>query len=185
MNFKEVPERLRTGKKIQLAKPSLYRLFELHELISTWGHQHKFLFDIWKDTSIENVAAHTARAVKRFDKDEDYVFHILEIRSEKLVGCVGIHEPVKDIGYHEIGYWIGTNYMGRGYATEAVILARNIAIKMLTPTRLEIGTARTNHASNAVARKAGFQLEATLKNFCLDADGNLDDGNFYTYPVEI
>lgn len=184
MNIQDLPDRLVKGEKVQLLKPSFYRLFELHTLMDNFGHQHRFLADIWKDTSIETVAYELSKSVKCFKDDEDYVFHIVNQKTRTLVGCVGIREPIKNIGFYEIWYWIGTGYMGRGYCTDAVILARNIVIEILKPNRLEICTASTNHGGNAVARKAGFQLEATMKNFCLDADRNLVSGNVYTYELD-
>lgn len=171
------------GKKVALYPPDLNRLQELQHLISNFNEEHEFLWGVNKSDPLEVTAMHLAEAVQNFKEGTEFIFHIVEQSTGHLTGCIGIHEPRKELGYHSLGYWIGTEYMGRGYCTEAVILARNIALKHLNPNRLEIGTASSNHASKAIAMKAGFKPEAVLKNYCRDKNGQLDDGYFYTYAL--
>jgi RimJ/RimL family protein N-acetyltransferase len=75
----------------------------------------------------------------------------------------------------EIGYWCRTGHTGHGYITEAVKAITTLAIDTLGARRVEIRCDPTNHKSASVAKRAGFQLEATLHNNELGTDGNPRD----------
>jgi RimJ/RimL family protein N-acetyltransferase len=72
-----------------------------------------------------------------------------------LIGATGFVMP--EIGDPEIGYWLGTAYWGRGYATEA---ARAVVDHLFTDRGAEAVAARArvvNPASRRVIEKCGFQ----------------------------
>jgi RimJ/RimL family protein N-acetyltransferase len=88
-------------------------------------------------------------------------FAIVDARSGELAGCCGVDDWSKaDVA--QLGYWIAPSARGRGYATRAVIL--------LTRWLFELGAARAfvtivagNEDSVAVARRAGFVYEGTMR----------------------
>ena len=88
-------------------------------------------------------------------------FAITDARSGDVVGCCGLDDWSKaDVA--QFGYWLAASARGRGYATRAVIL--------LTRWLFELGAARVfltiiaeNEASAAVARRAGFVHEGTMR----------------------
>jgi RimJ/RimL family protein N-acetyltransferase len=57
----------------------------------------------------------------------------------------------------EIGYWLGTPYWGRGYATEAVRAVIDYAFTELDHEALQAGARVTNPASRRILEKCGFQ----------------------------
>jgi RimJ/RimL family protein N-acetyltransferase len=57
----------------------------------------------------------------------------------------------------EIGYWLGTPYWGRGYATEAVRAVIDHAFGALGHDALAAGVRVNNPASRRVLEKCGFQ----------------------------
>ena len=89
------------------------------------------------------------------------VFAITDARSGELVGCCGVDDwNMEDVA--QLGYWIAAGARGRGYATRAVTL--------LTRWLFELGAARVfltivagNEGSIAVARRAGFVYEGTMR----------------------
>jgi RimJ/RimL family protein N-acetyltransferase len=89
-------------------------------------------------------------------------FAIMDTRSGELAGCCGVDDWTKaDVA--QFGYWIAANARGRGYATRAAIL--------LTRWLFELGAARVfltivagNEESVAVARRAGFVYEGTMRS---------------------
>ena len=89
-------------------------------------------------------------------------FAITDARSGHLVGCCGVDDWSKtDVA--QFGYWLAASARGRGYATRAAIL--------LTRWLFELGAARVfltivaeNDASVAVARRAGFVHEGTMRS---------------------
>jgi RimJ/RimL family protein N-acetyltransferase len=90
------------------------------------------------------------------------VFAITDARSGELVGCCGVDDWTKE-DVAQFGYWIAPSARGRGYATRAAIL--------LTRWLFELGAARVfltvvagNEESVAVARRAGFVYEGTMRS---------------------
>lgn len=88
-------------------------------------------------------------------------FAISDARSGELVGCCGVDDwSEEDVA--QLGYWLAAGARGRGYATRAVVL--------LTRWLLGLGAARVfltivtgNEESVAVARRAGFGYEGTMR----------------------
>jgi RimJ/RimL family protein N-acetyltransferase len=60
-------------------------------------------------------------------------------------------------GAPEIGYWLGTRYWGKGYATEAVRALIDHAFTSLDHKALQSCVRVTNPASRRVLEKCGFQ----------------------------
>lgn len=89
-------------------------------------------------------------------------FAIMETSSGDVVGMCGVDDwSTEDVA--QIGYWLAAEARGRGYATRAVML--------LTRWLFELGAGRVfltivagNDASVAVARRAGFAYEGTLRS---------------------
>ena len=88
-------------------------------------------------------------------------FAIVDARSGELVGCCGVDDwSTADVV--QLGYWLAAGARGRGLATRAVVL--------FTRWLFERGAARAfltivagNEASIAVARRAGFVHEGTMR----------------------
>jgi RimJ/RimL family protein N-acetyltransferase len=88
-------------------------------------------------------------------------FAIVDAESGDLVGCCGVDDWSKtDVA--QFGYWIAPSARGRGYATQAAIV--------LTRWLFDLGAARVfltivadNEASVAVAHRAGFVYEGTMR----------------------
>ncbi len=71
-----------------------------------------------------------------------------------LVGACGV-DPRE--GVAEIGYWLGTRYWDRGFATEAVRAVIDYAFGELQHDALYAGARVTNPASRRVLEKCAFQ----------------------------
>ncbi|GAA2102976.1 GNAT family N-acetyltransferase [Microlunatus panaciterrae] len=88
-------------------------------------------------------------------------FAIQDTGSGELLGACGVDDwTAEDVA--QFGYWIAPSARGRGYATRAAIL--------LTRWLFERGAARVfltvvagNQSSVAVARRAGFVYEGTMR----------------------
>jgi RimJ/RimL family protein N-acetyltransferase len=80
-----------------------------------------------------------------------------------LVGSSGLHVMDWAVPSFEIGYWIRTRFEGQGYITEAVIGMTDFAFGALGANRVKIRCNATNERSAAVARRAGFDYEGTLR----------------------
>ncbi len=71
------------------------------------------------------------------------------------IGMVGIDCSAPDEA--ELGYWLGVDYWGRGFGTEAARGAIDFFFEELAEEHLHAGARVTNPASRNVLEKCGFQ----------------------------
>ncbi|OGM08230.1 hypothetical protein A2Z67_06410 [Candidatus Woesebacteria bacterium RBG_13_36_22] len=95
----------------------------------------------------------------------------------KLVGCIGLHQINKASRNTAIGYWLSSDYYGRGIVTESVKALVNYAFKELKLHRIEIVAGTTNIKSCAIAERLGFITEGVKR------DIEFVDNRFIDYSV--
>lgn len=95
-----------------------------------------------------------------------------------FAGAVDVHDVNPTHAVAQIGYWLGTPFVGRGIMTRAVREAARVAFRDLDLHRLEVLAAVHNARSRAVAVRAGFAQEAVLRRRLKGADG-WDDAVLY------
>lgn len=185
MEITEIPINCRMGEKVILTRACVSKFDEMFHLIQSFDDRHNFL-NFWPwNKNAEAVAQFLLQAASDFDNDVRYVFLVVERGSGLIVGIVGVERTAAIIPAFHIGYWIGTDHMGQGYATEATILARDFVLRHLKPVRLQIMPAQSNEPSIRVAIKAGFTVkEAILKNAIHGRDRKPDNQVMLTYPLE-
>ncbi|OYQ44827.1 GNAT family N-acetyltransferase [Flavobacterium cyanobacteriorum] len=95
---------------------------------------------------------------------------------DKAIGSIGIF-PCSDIHRKnaDIAYWIAEPYWGRGVAVKAIALIIDYAFKTFGITRIYAKPYGSNPNSHRVLEKAGFELEATLKNAVFKNNEYLDE----------
>ncbi|MCW5252790.1 GNAT family N-acetyltransferase [Streptomyces sp. SHP 1-2] len=79
----------------------------------------------------------------------------------ELVGMTGV--TMRSPGAGEIGFWCVEEHRGHGYVTEAVVALARWAFTERGLGRLEWRAEAGNEASRAVALRAGFVPEGTLR----------------------
>ncbi len=77
----------------------------------------------------------------------------------RVIGSCGLHRRAGP-GLLEIGYWIDSDHTGQGFATEAAVLLRDVALAHPGNDGVIIRHDRANPASGRVAAKAGFVFAA-------------------------
>jgi len=80
---------------------------------------------------------------------------LITLRNGPVIGACGL--TVIDGQQPELGYWLGVDYWGKGYATEAVHALIDYAFTDLEHDSLQAGARVTNPASRRVLEKCGFQ----------------------------
>ena len=108
---------------------------------------------------------------------KDEPIHIFAIEIEgKAVGGIGIH-PQTDIMKKnaELGYWLGEKYWGKGIISKAIQMIIPFAFKTYDITRIYARPFGTNIASQKVLEKAGFVLEARIKENIFKNGAYLDE----------
>jgi RimJ/RimL family protein N-acetyltransferase len=81
-------------------------------------------------------------------------FMITLAQAGAVIGCTGL-DPVENTAALDVGYWIARAHRGRGYASEAVRGAVELA-RMMGKTRLHASFYTDNPASGRVLQKVGF-----------------------------
>ncbi len=81
--------------------------------------------------------------------------YLITLANRTLVGGCGF--DMRDGPVPEIGYWLGTRYWGKGYATEAVRALIDHAFTDLDHQALQSCVRVTNPGSRRVLEKCGFQ----------------------------
>ena len=125
--------------------------------------------------SVAESETYAREAALRFRNREDLPLLLFRQSDGLYVGSSGLHNILWSVPRFEIGYWVRTSLSGQGYITEAVSGITAMAFERLDAVRVEIRCDARNERSAAVARRAGFTLEACLHKDSRTPDGNLRD----------
>ncbi|HWW82225.1 MAG TPA: GNAT family N-acetyltransferase [Vicinamibacterales bacterium] len=100
---------------------------------------------------------------------------------DRAVGSIGyvLHSDVERVSA-EIGYWLAESCWGRGIVTEALSAVTRYAIETHGLTRIFAVPFAWNTASCRVLEKAGYVLEARLRQSAIK-DGRLTDQLQYAF----
>jgi RimJ/RimL family protein N-acetyltransferase len=93
------------------------------------------------------------------------------IIDKQLVGSIGIVTKTDIYKKNfEIGFFLSENYWGKGIATKAIKAATSYAFRDFEIVRIYAEVFSDNTGSQRALVKAGFKLEATLKNNIIKND---------------
>ncbi len=109
-------------------------------------------------------------------------FAIVDAVSGELVGMCGV-DAWSSTDVAQFGYWLAAGARGRGFATRAVMLMTGWLVK-LGAARVFLTIVSENAASAAVARRAGFTYEGTLRAYGLWRGQRQDVDVFAVLPHE-
>lgn len=171
-----VPELIETARLL-LRPFSVDDAPQLHEAlvesISELRDNLWFLPWVVEEQTLQSAAARCRKAQGNFLLRLDLPYLVFERHSGRLVASAGLHRTDWALPKTEIGYWVRTSEVGKGYATEAVNVLTDWALHGLKAMRVELVTDEVNVASRAVALRCGFQLEGVLRNTARAPDGQL------------
>ena len=111
-------------------------------------------------------------------------FFAIDVGAEAIGGIGFVLHPDVERVSAEIGYWLGEPFWGRGIASEALAALTTYAIEKHQLTRIYAVPFAWNAASCRVLEKAGYLLEARLRNSAIK-DGRLTDQMQYAYVAEV
>ncbi len=114
-----------------------------------------------------------------FDLEKDFTFGVFNKAQDVLIGSTGLHTRTDDLA-REIGYWVNTNFLNQGYATEIVSALTKVGFELEGLDRIEIHCATDNIKSQRIPQKLDFKLEATLERRMTNASGQLSDCSIFT-----
>ncbi|MBB4826308.1 RimJ/RimL family protein N-acetyltransferase [Sporosarcina luteola] len=110
---------------------------------------------------------------KNFDEDCSYELAITDKDSGELFGAISLSNNQR-FKNGEIAYWIGEEYWGRGYGTEAAKAIIDFAFQEKTLNKVFARYFKTNPASGRIMEKIGMEREGVLKDHVIK-DGKYED----------
>ncbi|QTA82778.1 GNAT domain-containing protein [Desulfonema limicola] len=112
-----------------------------------------------------------------FEKGEVVNFAVTHRLEKYLVGCVGLNIN-KKYEMAELGYWIGIEYWGNGYCTEASKKVLEYGFETLNLNRIFAYHFGSNPASGRVMEKIGMKYEGFLRQ-AIKKWGKFEDSVVY------
>jgi len=115
----------------------------------------------------ENESYLLASKLKALISERSWGFWAVEIKqTEQFIGFVGLHKPTYDLPVSscvEIGWRLGKNYWGKGYATEAAREVLRFAFEILKLHEVYSFTSVVNVKSQSVMKR--LKMEKTGDHF--------------------
>jgi RimJ/RimL family protein N-acetyltransferase len=174
-----VPDHLET-ERLYLRVPKLGDGAIVNEAIrESFVKLHEWMAWAQAIPTIAESETFAREAAARFRSREEIPLLVFRKSDGILIGSSGLHAIEWSIPRFEIGYWLRTSMEGHGYMTEAVRGITQFAFERLEAVRVEIRCDARNRASAAVAERAGYTLEATLRRHARDMHGGLRDTLIY------
>lgn len=127
---------------------------------------------------LDGMAESWIKSHRKFYADgRQIVFAITLRESDELIGSISLMEISQGHQRAEIGYWLGKDYWGKGYVTEAArkVIAFGFELSL---HRIHARCLKRNQASARVLEKAGMQFEGCLRGHELKA-GRFEDVLLY------
>ena len=97
---------------------------------------------------------------------KELVWIVQNSESREMVGVAGL-TPHKDAESLELGYWLGREFWGHGFATEAAKVVLDYAFSAPSTSVVTAGCFTDNFRSFRVLRKLGFQITGESLRLCL------------------
>jgi ribosomal-protein-alanine N-acetyltransferase len=164
-----LPKRIETDRLV-LKKMKVSDAEEYYYLEKNSHEEHLRPFSPPKESAasdtegINRMKQTLVYAEDQWDADHDYRFFITLKDRHTIIGQAGITNIIRGVSQSAfIGYWIGKEFIGNGYAVEAVRALLHFAFRELRLHRLSLWISVDNHASRRVAEKLGLRFEGTAQ----------------------
>lgn len=125
-------------------------------------------YNIYKNTlylpypyTIEDALSWIEHHLDCFNTDSSYEFAITDRKNGELFGAIALSNNQR-FNHGEIAYWIGEEYWGNGYATEAAEAILQFAFTEKHYHKVFARYFHSNPASGRVLQKLGMEKEGIL-----------------------
>ncbi|MEP5566662.1 MAG: GNAT family N-acetyltransferase [Halioglobus sp.] len=150
-----------------VARSDLDDLFSVHSVDAV----NRYLpYSTWK--SSEDADAWMDRVETRVSDGKAMQFVIRERALDKAIGGCILFGYDEENQRAELGYAIGQDYWGKGYAREAIQCLLGYAFEDLGLRRIEAKVDGRNEASSGLLSRLGFSHEGCLRQWGIDTDEN-------------
>jgi RimJ/RimL family protein N-acetyltransferase len=119
-----------------------------------------------------SVSSDLKKKIKMNSAKPKYMDIFVICVGNECAGMITLGEIIRD---HKawIGYWLGSDYRGKGIMTLAIKKITDYGFKRYKLRRIEASVATFNKASTIILEKCGYKLEGTMKK------NRLKNGKYY------
>ena len=131
--------------------------------------------DAWSDDAREKFFERQRTSLE----NAGTCFGAVELKETgEIIGTAGA-QPLELTGDWHLGWWVDTNWQGKGLGSELAIAAVNYALNIAGRSRAVAVIAPDNIASRRVAEKAGMAPERTVRANTLETRWKDEDVMLY------
>ncbi|WP_346393778.1 GNAT family N-acetyltransferase [Virgibacillus pantothenticus] len=112
--------------------------------------------------STEDAVTWIEHQYERFQNNKLYEFAITDKTTGRLYGSIALSNNQRFL-HGEVAYWIGEEYWGNGFASEAAKAVLKLAFTEKQYHKVFARCFQTNPASEKVLQKIGMEKEGVLK----------------------
>ena len=112
--------------------------------------------------TLEEKVALLRRFRSNFDADNDYPYGVFSPDESRQIGGTGLHTRSGPDSL-EIGYFVRSDAIGRGYATELAAVLTRVGFEICGVARMDLQVEPHNERSVKIPRKLGYSFEGTLR----------------------
>ena len=153
---------IKINERLSLKMPKIEDSQEIYEVVDKdREHLKKWLAWVDKTTSAKGIEANIIERIEKFDKKESASFYARY--EDKWIASVGFIS-IDDVNRRgEIGYWLSSEFEGRGLMTDCVKASIKYGFEELGLHRVLIRCSANNLKSAGIPKRLGFKLEGTAR----------------------
>ena len=161
-------------ERLLIKTPQIDDKFKLTQLIND-KDVIKWLSEIPFPYTLSHAEEFIERSRERVLKQESYNFMIFQ--DKKMIGGIGLTEFNNQSC--QVGYWLGKQYWGNGFATEALKSILNFGFDQLNLEKIYAAYKIGNEGSIRVLTKCGFEYSRKKYEY----DSELNEAVFLTEMI--
>lgn len=113
----------------------------------------------------EEVKELLDRYISSYGKKDYYRWAVIDKKTGECIGQIAFFQLDSKNHFAEIEYCIGSEFQGRGLATEATEAVISYGFERINLHKVQICTRTSNVPSQRVIEKCGFTYEGTLRDY--------------------
>jgi ribosomal-protein-serine acetyltransferase len=132
------------------------------------------------DYSLDSAHEYMDRVARNWAEQSSFSYAIT-LPDGEVIGAASLMTRMGP-GVLEIGYWVHSDYTGRGYATAAAVALTQVALSMDTVEKVAIRHDARNRASARVAERAGYVEVGRRPSTLIGASDQTDVEVIWEHP---